>query len=124
MEIMIDVARQWVSRLEVEQSCRSTADVILAESMSMQRFFSLGVQELMEIITGSDSPPRRLTTSQRIRRLEDERRLPEEAIKKVENTIRKGLWGKHLDNVRRHRVDRSTIYESLLAFTKPLERIG
>ncbi|CAM9144546.1 unnamed protein product [Ectocarpus sp. 4 AP-2014] len=59
---------------------------------------SVSFQELMEIITGSDSPPRRLTTSQRIRRLEDERRVPEEAIKKVENTIRKGLWDKHLDN--------------------------
>ncbi|CAB1105480.1 unnamed protein product [Ectocarpus sp. CCAP 1310/34] len=59
---------------------------------------SVSFQELMEIITGSDSPPRRLTTSQRIRRLEDERRLPEGAIKKVENTIRKGLWDKHLDN--------------------------
>ncbi|CBJ27696.1 conserved unknown protein [Ectocarpus siliculosus] len=61
---------------------------------------SVSFQELMEIITGSDSPPRRLTTSQRIRRLEDERRLPEEAIKKVENTIRNGLWDKHLDNAK------------------------
>ncbi|CAM9290972.1 unnamed protein product [Ectocarpus fasciculatus] len=59
---------------------------------------SVSFQELMEIITGSDSPPRRLTTSQRISRLEDERRLPEEAIKNVENAIRKGLWDKHLDN--------------------------
>ncbi|CAM9637203.1 unnamed protein product [Ectocarpus sp. 6 AP-2014] len=59
---------------------------------------SVSFQELMEVITGSDSPPRRLTVSQRIRRLEDERKLPEEAIKKVENTIRNGLWDKHLDN--------------------------
>lgn len=92
---------------------RSTNNVIVVVLMGHVpfdvRLFFLGVQELMEIITGSDSPPRRLTTSQRISRLEDERRLPEEAIKNVENAIRKGLWDKHLDNVRRHFVGCSTV---------------
>lgn len=55
----------------------------------------------METITSSDSPPRRLTTSQRKRRLEKERRLPNDVMKRVEDNIRRGLWARHLDNVSR-----------------------
>ncbi len=58
------------------------------------------LQELMETITSSELPPRGLTTSQRKRRLEEERRLPEEAVKRAETALRRGLWKKHLDNVR------------------------
>lgn len=58
------------------------------------------VQELMETITSSESLPRRLTSAQRKRRLEEERRLPEEAVKRAERAIRRGLWNTHLDNVR------------------------
>eukprot|EP00752_Nemacystus_decipiens_P018608 g16683.t1 len=61
--------------------------------------------ELMETITGSDSLPRQLTSSQRKRRLEEERRLPEEAVKRVERAIRRGLWNRHLDNTERCFVD-------------------
>eukprot|EP00903_Cladosiphon_okamuranus_P005765 g5716.t1 len=54
--------------------------------------------ELMETITRSESLPGRLTSSQRQRRLEEERRLPDEAVKKAERAIRRGLWSRHLDN--------------------------
>ncbi|CAM9166124.1 unnamed protein product [Scytosiphon promiscuus] len=60
---------------------------------------SISFQELMETITSNAAPPSRLTTSQRKRRLEDERRLPEEAIRKAEIALRRGLWSKHPDNV-------------------------
>lgn len=58
----------------------------------------------METITSSESLPRRLTSSQRQRRLEEERTLPEDAIKKAERDIRRGLWNRHLDNVREEAV--------------------
>lgn len=65
----------------------------------MPQHLAFTVQELMETITSSESLPRRLTSSQRKRRLEEERRLPEEDIKKAERAIRRCLWNRHLDNV-------------------------
>lgn len=53
----------------------------------------------METITSSELPPRRLTSPQRKRRLDEESRLPDEAIKRAETALRRGLWKKHLDNV-------------------------
>ena len=65
----------------------------------MPQHLAFTVQELMETITSSESLPRRLTSSQRKRRLEEERRLPEEDVKKAERAIRRSLWNRHLDNV-------------------------
>ena len=63
----------------------------------------------METITKSEHLPRRLSTGQRKQRLEVVRKLSDEAIKQVETNLRKGLWKKHLDDVRipRHKSDRS-----------------
>lgn len=54
----------------------------------------------METITKSEHLPRKLSTGQRKQRLEVARKLSDEAIKQVETKIRKGLWKKHLDDVR------------------------
>lgn len=53
----------------------------------------------MELFTKSESLPRQLTRAERKRRLEAERRLPDEVIAKIEIILRKGLWKRYQDDV-------------------------
>lgn len=57
-------------------------------------------QEMMEVITKSESLPKRLTNIERRNRLEAERRLPEKTLATIEMQLRTGLWKKHQDDVR------------------------
>lgn len=54
----------------------------------------------MEILTKNSSLPRQLVTAERKFRLHEEKKLSEEAISKLEDAIRTGLWKKYLDDVR------------------------
>lgn len=53
----------------------------------------------MEIITKTDVLPRRLSTAERRHRLEDEWKVSDKAIGRVEAAIRKGLWKRNADKV-------------------------